>query len=149
LSINSEIKQIKFRDSFHKAIVNLYFTSNWLRDNEAPIYKKYNLQRQHFNVLRIVKGKHPDPVSPGDIIAVMLDKKRDLTRLVDKMVKMELLSRDICATNRRKVDISITQKGIDLLEEMSKELFCVMNDWRKIDDAEAEELSRILDKIRS
>lgn len=149
MSINTEIKQIKFRDSFHKAIVNLYFTSNWLRDNEAHIYKKYNLQRQHFNVLRIVKGKHPKPVSPGDIIAVMLDKKRDLTRLVDKMVKMELLSRDICATNRRKVDISITQKGIDLLEEMSKELFCVMNDWRKIDDAEAEELSRILDKIRS
>ena len=112
MDILQEINQSKFVDNYHMAYVNVMYTSNWLRDRQLPIFKKYNLLPQHYNVLKIVKGKHPKSASPGYILEVMLDKGRDLTRLVDKLVKMELLSRETCPTNRRKVDICISKKGM-------------------------------------
>ncbi|HEY8916321.1 MAG TPA: MarR family transcriptional regulator, partial [Chitinophaga sp.] len=87
MRIEEAIKQGKFSNNFHKALVNLIFTSNWLRDANAEIFKKYDILPQHFNALRIIKGRHPKPVSAGEIKEVLLDKASDVTRLLDKLVK--------------------------------------------------------------
>lgn len=147
MGIKEDIKQSKFANNTSMAMINVIYTYNWLRDLGQPIYKKYGILSQHYNVLRIVRGKNPQPVSPGEIKEVMLDKGRDLTRLIDKLVGLGLLDRKLCDHNRRKMEITITQKGLDLIDEMAEETEGVFN-VLKITEDEAEVLSGLLDKMR-
>lgn len=129
------------------ATVNIFYTANWLRDVGAPIYSKHGILSQHYNILRIVRGSHPKPVSPGYIKDVMLDKGRDLTRLVDKLVKLGYVERSLCQSNRRKMEISITESGskiIDLVEQETQKIYAGYN----LSDEEALTLSNLLDKVR-
>jgi DNA-binding MarR family transcriptional regulator len=148
LEINVAIKQKRFDSKKEKVLVNLLYTTNWIRDNHAKIFKKYKILGQHYNVLRIVNGQDPNPVSPGYILDVMLDKKRDLTRLVDKLVRLGYLSRKISKFNRRMVDITITQEGKKVMGEIKEKLHVWMDQNLDISDEDAEVLSKFLDRLR-
>lgn len=150
MKFEQAIKQSKFESSQQKAILNVMYTSNWLRDNQIEVFKKFDIIPQHYNVLRILKGKHPQPVSPGDIKEVLIDKGNDITRLVDKLVKLNLVTRNLCPENRRKIDIQLTPKGLKLLEKMNAPLMEEFKNIRKkLSNSEAEQLSHLLDKLRS
>ncbi|NUM49762.1 MAG: MarR family transcriptional regulator [Flavobacteriales bacterium] len=149
MKIEEAIKQNTFKNNIQKALVNLVYTGNWLRDIHEKTFKTFDLLPQHFNVLRILKGKHPNPVSPGEIKEVMLDKGHDLTRLLDKLVKQGLVNRKTCNENRRKIDITLTEKGLSKLEEMNKSLdnnTLPIN--HHVSEKEALLLSDLLDKLR-
>lgn len=148
MKIEEEIKQSKFTSPQQKAMVNLLYSYNWLRDRHNEALKNHDILSQHYNVLRIVKGKSPEPANPGHIKSVMLDQGRDLTRLIDKLVKMNLLERNICADNRRMVEIFITPKGEKLADEIQNELSKITKKHFKLTDTEAEQLSDLLDKMR-
>ena len=149
MTIERDIKQAKFETNLEKAVVNLLYSYNWLRDHSQDIYKPYGLKMQHYNILRILKGKHPKMISPGEIKEVMLDKAPDLTRLLDKLVDMKLVSREICPENRRRMDISLTEKGIVLLKEINiKQDELRREIAERLNEHEAAELSRLLDKMR-
>lgn len=146
MGIKEEIKS-NFSSNRIMATVNIFYTANWLRDVGAPIYSKHGILSQHYNILRIVRGSHPKPVSPGYIKDVMLDKGRDLTRLVDKLVKLGYVERSLCESNRRKMEISITESGskiIDLVEQETQKIYAGYN----LSDEEALTLSNLLDKVR-
>lgn len=147
MGIKEEIKQSSFESNRVMSIINIFYTANWLRDKGQPIYKKHGILSQHYNILRIVKGRSPKPVSPGDIKAVMLDKGRDLTRLIDKLVSLEFLDRKLCEHNRRKMEITITEKGLKIVDAVSidnEKMFKQLN----LTEAEALQLSNLLDKVR-
>ena len=129
-------------------MINVSYTSNWFRDRQHFIFKNHNILSQHYNVLRIVKGQHPNPASPGYILEVMVDKGRDLTRLVDKLVKLGYLERNTCSDNRRKVDISITSKGIEIVEQVGYEIDVWIKNNNNLTESEADHLSSLLDKLR-
>jgi DNA-binding MarR family transcriptional regulator len=149
MKIEEAIKQKKFLDSWHKAAVNLMFTSNIWRNTEAEIFSPFGINAQQYNVLRIIKGRHPQPISPGEIKDVMLDKGVDLTRLVDKLVKLGLVRRKISPENRRRVEINISKEGEKLLHEISPILFSQTSQIKtRISEKEAELLSNLLDKLR-
>lgn len=146
MGIKEEI-QSKFSSNQIMATVNIFYTANWLRDVGAPIYDKHGILHQHYNILRIVRGSHPKPVSPGYIKKVMLDKGRDLTRIVDKLVKLGYVKRSLCETNRRKMEITITEAGseiIDIVENETQKIYTEYN----LSDEEALILSNLLDKVR-
>lgn len=147
MGIKEDIKQPEFENNKIMAMVNVYYTANWMRDRELPVYKKYGILSQHYNVLRILRGKYPESVSPGEIKKVMLDKGRDLTRLVDKLVKLGYLTRKLCPHNRRKMEIMINQTGLDVIDSISKES-SVIFDSINLTESEAEQLSELLDKFR-
>jgi DNA-binding MarR family transcriptional regulator len=150
MKIEDAIKQKKFQDTWHKAVVNLLFTSNIWRNTESEIFSPFGINPQQYNVLRIIKGKHPKPISPGEIKEVMLDKGIDLTRLVDKLLKLGLVARKISAENRRKVEINISKKGEALLNEIAPLLYSKTSQIKtRITEEEAETLSNLLDKLRS
>jgi DNA-binding MarR family transcriptional regulator len=130
------------------AAVNIIYTSNWLRDISLPIYKKHNILSQHYNILRIVNGSFPNSVSPGYIKEVMLDKGRDLTRLVDKLVKLGYVERSLCRDNRRKMKITITQPGTEIISIIGTEINNLYSSYNLNED-EANQLSSLLDKLRS
>lgn len=149
MDIEKEIKQSKFDSEIEKVIVNIIFTYNALRDAHLEILKPHGILMQHYNVLRILRGKHPKSVCPGEIKAVMLDKGNDVTRLVDKLVSMGLVTRQLCEANRRKIDVNITEKGLELTKLLSQKLEVFGQKANKnISDAEAKELSSLLDKLR-
>lgn len=150
MKIEKVIKQSAgFKTSHEKAAVNLIYTSSWFRDTQNTLFKGHRILPQHYNVLRILKGKHPESVSPGTIKEVMLEKNNDVTRLLDKLVIKGLVKRRLCPVNRRKMDINITGKGIRLLQELEAPIKKHLTEMkRKLTDKEAEQLSNLLDKMR-
>jgi DNA-binding MarR family transcriptional regulator len=148
MEIEKLIKQTRFKDSFHKAIVNLIYTSNFFRDAHLELFKKYDIQGQHYNIMRILRGKHPQPVSPGYIKEVMIDKGRDLTRLIDKLERLQWVERSICPENKRKVNVKLTDHGLDFIDRITDELSVVDSKLRALDEKEYELLSNLLDRMR-
>jgi DNA-binding MarR family transcriptional regulator len=149
MEFHEAIRQQKFNSPIHKAVLNLIYTAAWMRDQQRAVFKNEPIEPQHFNVLRILKGRHPHPVSPGDIKAVMLDKAPDVTRLVDKLVKLQWAKREVGEADRRKVDIGLTAKGLKKLEEMNALITAETKAFKgRLTEVEAEQLSGLLDKLR-
>jgi DNA-binding MarR family transcriptional regulator len=130
-------------------VINLLYTSSWLEGQNIQRLKAFGISPQQFNVLRILRGSSPDPVRLSDITERMIDKNSNATRLVEKLRLKSFLKREICKDNRRQVDIWITKKGLDLLSEID----ILSVEWWKslktIQKSEAQELNRILDKLRA
>lgn len=149
MKIDEEIKQRKFENNFHKALINIHYTNSWYRDILNATFKAYDIHPQHYNILRILKGKYPEPVTPGYIKEVMLEKGTDLTRLLDKLERKNLIVRRICPSNRRNIDINITDGGILLLDKIHPVFIDLSNKISKnLSEKEAETLSNLLDKLR-
>lgn len=118
MKLEEAIKQKRFESSQIKAMLNIMYTANWLMGEFRDIYKPYGITPQQYNVLRILRGKHPESVNPSEIKEVMLDKNPDITRLCDRLLAMGLIGRSIDAVNRRKMNIVITQQGLHLLAQI-------------------------------
>ncbi len=149
MSLEKEIRQEKFNSEHQKASINILYTGSWLYNINVSYLKKFGITPEQFNVLRILRGSNPQPMMLADITARMIDKNSNCTRLVEKLRQKSLVSRVICANNRRQVDISITERGLQVLKRIDADT----PDWtgalEKITKAEAKELNRILDKLRS
>lgn len=148
MNIEEEIKQSKFSSVHHKAHLNIIFTAYWLISQTKSILKPYGITHQQFNVLKILKGQHPNFCTAFDIKERMLDKSPDLTRLLDRLIKKELVTRAVCEKNRRKLDIGITQQGLTLLKQIEPQINKQLIKQTHITEQEAIELSRIIDKLR-
>lgn len=148
-SIEEEIKQQKkFNSEHEKAAVNIMFTSGWIYNMNAARFKKHDITPEQYNVLRILRGAFPKPMMLSDITCRMLDKSSNATRLVEKLRIKGLVKRELCATNRRQVDIVITQRGLEVLTKIDNETGNWKEVLKTITKAEAQELNRILDKLR-
>ncbi len=148
MKIEEEIKQRKFTSVRQKSHLNILFTANWLVDKTKEVLKPFDLTHQQYNVLRILKGRYPKTCAAYDIKEVMIDKSPDLTRLIDRLIVKEYVTRSECEENRRKLDITITRKGLSLIKKIEPLLIKQIIDQTKITNWEAGELSRILDKMR-
>ncbi len=148
MKIEEELKQDKFTSAIHKAIVNIMFTDGWLSNHLRDVFKNHNLTPQQYNVLRILRGKYPEALNPSDIKSVMLDKNPDLTRLCDRLLTRKLIDRCIDGDNRRKMNIRITEDGLNMLNLIDPIMVEFNNKVTSITQDEAEILSNLLDKLR-
>lgn len=148
MSIEEDIRQEKFENEFQKAAVNILFTGSWLYNMNATHLKAFGITPEQFNVLRILRGSYPKALMLADVTCRMIDKSSNATRLVEKLRIKGLVKREICKGNRRQVDISITSKGLDLLAQVDKESETWLATLKGINKLEAQELNRILDKLR-
>lgn len=148
MSLEQDIKQEKFANEFQKMAVNLMYTSGWLYNNNAARLKPHDITPEQFNVLRILRGSHPKKLMLADIASRMIDRNSNATRLVEKLRVKGLVRREICENNRRQVDINITDKGLALLKKIDLETEAWLDSLRKVTQAEAKELNRLLDKLR-
>lgn len=150
MSIGDDIRQREFRNEFQKAMINILYTNNYLVNGLNEILKDFDITRQQYNVLRILRGQYPKAASINVIRERMLDKMSDASRIVDRLTTKGLVDRKPCDHDKRAADISITAKGIKLLEEMEEpvsisERYLTDN----ITEEEARTLNAILDKIRT
>jgi DNA-binding MarR family transcriptional regulator len=149
LKIEEEIKQEKFANEFEKLIVNLLFTSSWLISKQNDLMKPYGLSVQQFNILRILKGQYPKSASVNLLIERMLDKNSNASRLVDKLKTKNLVLRSECPSDRRKVDVLISVKGLKLLNELSSKMDTLSLGSLGITNDEAQKINVLLDKLRN
>ena len=148
MSLEQDIKQEKFESEFHKVAVNVLFTSSWLYNTNAVRLKPHGITPEQYNVLRILRGSHPKLIMLAEVTCRMIDKSSNATRLVEKLRQKGLVKREPCVNNRRQVDISITAKGLDVLSRIDKESESWVATLKNISKSEAQELNRILDKLR-
>lgn len=148
MSLEKDIQQVKFESEHQKASINILYTGSWLYNVNASYLKKFSITPEQFNVLRILRGNHPTPMMLSEITARMIDKNSNCTRLVEKLRQKGLITREICKTNRRQVDISVTEKGLLVLKKIDADQPEWMRAMEKISKADAKELNRILDKLR-
>lgn len=149
MSLEEELKQNrKFSNEFEKLAVNILFTSSWLESSHIQKLKPYDISPQQYNVLRILRGSYPKPIMLGDIANRMIDKNSNATRLVEKLRLKQFVEREICANNRRQVDILITTSGLDLLSKIDSEIENWSKVFKSLSEKEAQKLNETLDSLR-
>lgn len=149
MKLEDEIKQSKFRSEYHKLVVNLLFTHGWLSRHHKAIFKPYDLSPQQFNVLRILNGQHPNPISTSVIAERMLDKASDASRIVDRLYKKGWVEKKVCTLDKRLVDVKITDSGRALLARLDIEQMPKMDrSVATLTEEEAAQLNMLLDKMR-
>ncbi len=148
MKIEEAIQQARFQDEWHKATVNLIFTHNWVLSRIKASLKDHGITVQQYNVLRILRGQHPKPISTASIRERMLDKMSDCSRIVDRLLKKELVIRKTCPTDKRLVDVQISDQGLKLLATVDKQNHQLKTLLQTLDESEAQTLNHLLDKIR-
>jgi DNA-binding MarR family transcriptional regulator len=148
MGLEQELKQERFDNVYEKMVVNIFFTGSWLANLNASRLKPFGLTPEQYNVLRILRGSHPKPMMLADITSRMIDRNSNATRLVEKLKSKGLVNREICETNRRQVDISITESGLAVLSRIDEGLDGWLQNLKTIPQSEVETLNAILDKLR-
>ena len=132
-----------------KAVLNIIYTQNNITERLIEILKPYDLSNEQYNVLRILRGQKGNPANMCVIQERMIAKTSNTTRLVDKLLLKELVTRKVCKENRRKIEVLITEKGLAILKELDPKV----NDYENnivanLTTKELEQLNELLEKIR-
>lgn len=132
-----------------KAVINTYFTQSILDENFNKFLKPFDLSTEQFNVLRILRGQKGNPANMFTIQDRMITKSSNTTRLIDKLLAKELVTRDVCATNRRKIEVAITSKGLELLKKIDPKLLQYETKFaNNLTPDELAQLNTLLEKYR-
>ena len=148
MSIETDIKQKKFRSPYQRLALNLIYTSNWIQYQQGDGFREHDITSQQYNVLRILRGQYPSPIKVSDIAERMLDKNSNTSRLIDKLLAKKLVDRKSCPNDRRAVDVIITEAGLELLKKLDPVVDEWDNNMNAITHEEADLISSLLDKIR-
>lgn len=137
--------QSTFPNEWIKALINISYTSNWLSNITEKKFSEFGISSQQYNVLRILRGAKK-AIKVNVVKDRMIEKTPNTTRLMDKLCSKELICRTRCESDRRAVYIEITKAGLELLENIPMD--DDMKILERITEKEAQELNRILDKLR-
>ena len=148
MSLEKDISQSSFRNDFQKGIINLIYTYNWMNEKMKSVFDKEGITGQQYNILRILRGAGK-PISTLQIRERMLDKMSDTSRIVDRLVIKGLVKKATCPTDKRLVDVNITDKGQKLLKKLDASADGMYKAMDNLTEKDAEMLSLLLDKLRS
>lgn len=148
MGIGNDIHQQKFNSEYQKSVINIIYTYNWLREKLQDIFDREDLTMQQFNILRILRG-NAAPLSTLQIRERMLDKMSDTSRIVDRLIAKGLVKKIINKTDKRLVDVSISEKGKKLLQKTDAFESEIAQLIGNLSESEAKTLNKLLDKIRA
>jgi DNA-binding MarR family transcriptional regulator len=150
MKIEEVIKSNVSIDSAKKVVLNVLYTQNVIAERFSEVLKPYDLSSEQYNVLRILRGQKGCPANMCVIQERMIAKNSNTTRLIDKLLLKELVTREVCPDNRRKIEVKITTKGLDVLTELDpkvvqhEQLFA-----KNLSPSELEALNDLLEKYRT
>lgn len=147
MRIEKEIPQNYFRNQRHKALVNIIFTSNWILERLKELLETEEITHQQYNILRILKSSET-PLTTLTIRERMMDKMSDTSRIVERLLKKELVNKQTCAHDKRLVDVTISDKGTQLLNRLDKKSHEIDSIISSLDNEEIDTINLLLDKIR-
>jgi DNA-binding MarR family transcriptional regulator len=148
MGLAEEIQQSKFTSERQKGLLNLIYTYNSLITEMNAYFKAHDITRQQYNVLRILRGQYPRPASINLLKERMLDKMSDTSRIVKRLELKKLVKRTESDLDRRAVEVSITKKGLALLEETDNTVNGFEHLLDNLSETETYQLNFLLDKLR-
>lgn len=148
--LEERIKQSKpFKSHEERLVVNLLYTATWILEQIRTHLEKYEITQQQYNVMRILRGQYPEVISTSDIRDRMVDRAPDTSRIVDRLVLKGYAEKSTCASDKRRVDVKISKKGLKLLEVIDQDNMRIEHFVSKLSSEEARELNRLLDVLKS
>jgi DNA-binding MarR family transcriptional regulator len=148
MRLEEEIHTSKFVSEVQKAAINLLFTSHWLNTKINSYLKPFGFTHEQFNVMRILKGKHPEKMCVKNIGMRMIEKNSNVPRILDRLERKGWIVRQQSLEDRRETETSLTTLGIEMLDKASKAIATNQASMMKLDETMALELNTILEKIR-
>ena len=148
MKLEEVLKTNKFNDEVHKATLNILYTSYWMRDNMSAVMKEIGITSEQFNILRILKGKHPEAMCVKDIGSRMIEKSSNVPRILDRLVAKELVMRTTSKEDKRETIISLTDTGLKTLQAANEGLATINKQTIGINNEEATILNQLLEKLR-
>jgi len=148
MALENEINQSSFRSEDQKAIVNIIFTYHWVTEQVKSILAEEDITMQQYNILRILRGSDPNPLSTLTIRERMLDKMSDTSRIVDRMLLKGLVVKRTCSNDKRLVDVNLTDEGKKLLLRLDETMEEMDEITRNLSQEELKKLNELLDKVR-
>ena len=148
MRIEEAIQVEEFPSVFQKVSINLIYTMTWADVRLQDFFGEFDLTSSQYNVLRILRGQHPNPVSTAFIRDRMIHQNAGASRLVDRLAGKGLVTKSTCEADRRLVDVVITEQGLEVLRQMDAQRTRIDEIYNNLSETEAEELSRLLDKVR-
>lgn len=150
MKIEEELKSKVDYNKSTRVVLNLMYTQNVITERFNEIIKPYDISGEQYNVLRILRGQKGCPANMCVIQERMLARTSNTTRLVDKLLLKDLVTRNVCPDNRRKIEVLITQKGLDLLTELDPKVQEHEDIFAKnLTDEELIQLNTLLEKYRT
>jgi len=148
MTLEEAIKSSKFRNEAHKAGLNILYTAWWLKTSMSKELKEYGLTHEQYNVLRILKGKHPEQICVREIACRMIEKNSNVPRIIDRLEAKKLVKRASSDSDRRETVILLTPAGINILQHSTDRINNLMDKIMLIDEEKAKELNLLLEDIR-
>lgn len=148
MKLEDEIQQKSFKSPEQKLAINLIYTSHWINNHYSAFFKGKDITVQQYNVLRILRGQHPEYCNLKLIKERMLDRMSDASRIIDKLLAKGYVERKSCPDDRRSINLLITEKGLELLksldfiDEATREIFS------SVSREDIERMNELLDKLR-
>lgn len=149
MTIEQKIQQTKFTNPYQKLALNLIYTCRNLEFFLNHQFKKHDLTSQQYNILRILRGSNPTPLSIQQIRERMVDKMSDTSRIVDRLLLKKLVTKKICHADNRLVEVRITAKGLKLLQKLDNVDNSLAVYLNALTEREVNQLNKLLDKINS
>jgi DNA-binding MarR family transcriptional regulator len=149
MKLEAAIQTNKFKNELHKASINVMYSAWWIKTLLAKELKEYGLTLEQYNVLRILKGKHPESLCVKDISERMIEKNSNVPRIIDRLVIKKLVKRGTSSQDRRETTITLTGAGISILESSTLAVNKTISTQLNLTEKEAEQLNLLVEKMRS
>jgi len=131
-----------------RTIIHFMLVNNRINEAIANVLKPFDVSLQQFNVLRILRGQNGKPANLSTLNERMVTKMSNTTRLVDKLITKGYVDRIICPSNRRKIEINITDSGKKVLKKMDTAMNKAENEiLQNVSNKELEQLNKIFNKF--
>lgn len=148
MKLQEALKTDRFRNEIHKASLNILYTAYWMKSHLSSVFKEHGITEEQFNVMRILKGKHPEAMCVRDIASRMIEKNSNVPRIIDRLVIKKLVKRATSKEDKRETLITLTDKGITHLASASEAVEKRSNEILSLTENEATQLHELLEKLR-
>ena len=149
MKLSELIKQESFASPAQKTLLNVMVSSSWVMSELSSMMATYDITPAQYNVLRILNGSHPEPLTCSAVGERLLDRTPDVTRLLNRLEGRALVERQRAAHDRRVVEVGITEEGRALLNRMAPEVDAAQQRLtRHLSKDEQRQLSDLLEKLR-
>jgi len=148
VKLEQAIQSSKFKNEVQKAGLNILYTAWWLKTLISRELKEFGLTHEQYNVLRILKGKHPEEMCVKNIACRMIEKNSNVPRIIDRLEIKKLVKRATSEQDKRETVITLTQSGIAILEASTAVLTKVWDENLSLCEKDAVELNGLLEKMR-
>ena len=149
MKLEEAIKSNRFNDEQHKASVNVLYTAYWLKSHLSAALKEHGLTIEQHNVLRILKGAHPEDMCVKEIGSRIVEKSSNVPRIIDRLVTKKLVKRSQSKEDKRETLIVLTEKGIETIDVARKAIEKATTDVMNLDERESATLNALLEKMRA